>query len=84
MIHQWKKAFLDGAVEIFELGSTKAPQVDKDTLRTLHAKIGDLSVGAQCQLLSIYQKPNTSKPTKGHKSDPYLLGGLWVERPKQF
>lgn len=33
--------------------------------------------------MPIYQKPNTSRPTKGHKTYPYLLGGLRIERPKQ-
>nr|WP_254216577.1 IS3 family transposase [Tabrizicola sp. TH137] len=179
MIHQWKKALLDGAAEIFERGGRKAPEVDEDTVRALHAKIGELavangffvtkaqaldrevrrgmieknhpslSVGAQCRLLSIsrssfyyapqgetamnldlmllidkqfldmpfygvrqmtwhlqneghavnqkrirrlmrlmclmpiYQKPDTSRPAKGHKTYPYLLGGLRVERPNQ-
>ena len=35
------------------------------------------------RLMPIYQKPNTSKPAKGHKSYPYLLGGLRVDRPGQ-
>ena len=34
-------------------------------------------------LMPIYQKPNTSKPAKGHKIWPYLLRGLRVERPNQ-
>lgn len=34
-------------------------------------------------LAPIYQKPNTSKPAKGHKTYPYLLRGLRVERPNQ-
>ena len=34
-------------------------------------------------LMPIYQKPDTSKPAKGHKTYPYLLGGLRVERPNQ-
>ena len=33
--------------------------------------------------LPIYQKPNTSKPAKGHKTYPYLLGGLRIDRPNQ-
>ena len=32
-------------------------------------------------LMPIYQKPNTSKPAKGHKTYPYLLRGLRIERP---
>jgi putative transposase len=34
-------------------------------------------------LMPIYQAPNTSKPAKGHKTYPYLLRGLRVERPDQ-
>ena len=34
-------------------------------------------------LLPIYQKPNTSKPAKGHKTCPYLLAGLRIHRPNQ-
>ena len=34
-------------------------------------------------LMPIYQKPNTSRPTKGHKTYPYLLRGLRVDRPNQ-
>jgi len=35
------------------------------------------------RLMPIYQKPDTSKPAKRHKTYPYLLGGLRVERPNQ-
>ena len=34
-------------------------------------------------LMPIYQKPNTSKPAKGHKTYSYLLKGLRVTRPNQ-
>lgn len=34
-------------------------------------------------LMPIYQKPNTSKAAKGHKTYPYLLRGLRVDRPNQ-
>jgi len=34
-------------------------------------------------LMPIYQKPNTSKAAKGHKTYPYLLRGLRVNRPNQ-
>ena len=30
------------------------------------------------RLMPIYQKPDTSRPTKGLKTYPYLLGGLRV------
>ena len=35
------------------------------------------------RLMPIYQKPNTSKPAKGYKTHPYLLGGLRIDRPNQ-
>ncbi len=34
-------------------------------------------------LMPIYRKPNTSKPAKGHKTYPYLLRRLRVDRPNQ-
>ena len=34
-------------------------------------------------LMPIHQKPNTSRPAKGHKTDPYLLRDLRVCRPNQ-
>lgn len=33
------------------------------------------------RLMPIYQKPDTSRPVKGRKTYPYLLGGLQVDRP---
>ena len=44
MIRQWKKALLDGAADIFERGTKKTAEVDEDTVRCLHAKIGELAV----------------------------------------
>jgi putative transposase len=35
------------------------------------------------RLMPIYQKPDTSRPAKGHKTYPYLLGGLRMDRPNQ-
>jgi putative transposase len=35
------------------------------------------------RLMPIHQKPDTSRPAKGHKTYPYLLGGLRVDRPNQ-
>ena len=34
-------------------------------------------------LTPIYQKPDTSRPTKGHKTYHYLLKGLRMDRPNQ-
>ena len=45
MIHQWKKALLEGAAGIFERGGKVAvTEIDEDTVRDLHAKIGELAV----------------------------------------
>ena len=45
MIHQWKKALLEGAPELFERGSSaKEPVVDEARVKALHAKIGELAV----------------------------------------
>ena len=45
MIHQWKKALLEGASGVFERGaSSKTAEVDAETVKTLHAKIGELTV----------------------------------------
>ncbi|WP_442583664.1 IS3 family transposase [Mesorhizobium sp. ASY16-5R] len=187
MIHQWKKALLDGAADIFEWGGkktaestrtlsgrcmrrsenwpsptmlrrvtcpcfdvTKAQALGREMRRGMIERNHPvLSVGAQCRLLSIsrssfyyepqgesetnlalmllidkqfletpfygvqqmtwhlrneghavnvkrvrrlmrlmrlmpiFQKPDTSRPAKGHKTYPYLLGGLRIERPNQ-
>ncbi|WP_299823271.1 transposase [uncultured Jannaschia sp.] len=38
LIHQWKKALLEGASGMFEKGPTsKAPEVHAETVRELHA-----------------------------------------------
>src|SRR5438045_9647687 len=34
-------------------------------------------------LVAIYRRPNTSKPAPAHKSYPYLLGGISIERVNQ-
>ena len=60
MIHQWKKSLLDGAADIFERGSKKsAVEVDEETVRSLHAKIGELAVAND--FLSRKLKPWTGK-----------------------
>ena len=42
---QWKKALLEGASGVFEKGAAgKAPEVDEETVKELHAKIGELAV----------------------------------------
>jgi putative transposase len=49
-------------------------EVGRRHLRTLMRRIG---------IEAIYRRPNTSKPTPGHRIYPYLLRGLAVTRPNQ-
>ena len=45
MIHQWKKALLDGAADIFQRGRAGVePEADAARLKNLHVKIGELTV----------------------------------------
>jgi transposase len=72
MIHQWSEplsaigprtmasALLDGAADIFERGGRKpVAEVDEETVRSLHAKIGELAVAND--FLSRKLKPWTGK-----------------------
>lgn len=45
MVHQWKKALLEGATDIFQRGrSHTEPEADAAQVKELHAKIGELTV----------------------------------------
>ncbi|QRZ12940.1 transposase [Paracoccus methylovorus] len=59
MIHQWKKALLEGASGIVEHGGKKKAEVDEETVRSQHAKIGELVVAND--FLSRKLKPWTGK-----------------------
>jgi transposase len=61
MIDQWKKAPLEGAAGIFERGGQAAAtaEIAEETVRDLHAKIGELSVAND--FLSRKLKPWTGK-----------------------
>ena len=71
MIHQWSEplcaigsrtmasALLEGAADIFERGGKRAPEIDEDTVRSLHARIGELAVAND--FLSRKFKPWTGK-----------------------
>ena len=61
MIHLWKKALLEGAAGIFERGgkSAVAAEIAEDTVRDLHAKIGELAVAND--FLARRLKPWTAK-----------------------
>ena len=44
MIHQWKRALLEGASGVFERGARKRPGIDEEQVKELPAKIGELAV----------------------------------------
>ena len=44
MIHQWKRALLEGASGVFERGGREKPEIDEEQVKELHAKIGELAV----------------------------------------
>ncbi len=44
LIHQWKRALLEGASGVFERGGKKTAEVDEAQMKELHAKIGGLAV----------------------------------------
>lgn len=44
MIHSWKRALLEGASGVFERGGKRAPEIDEEQVKELHAKIGELAV----------------------------------------
>ncbi len=44
MIHQWKRALLEGASGVFERGGRKKPAINEEQVKELHAKIGELAV----------------------------------------
>ena len=61
MIHQWKKSLLGGAAGIFERGAKAVATagIAEDTVRDLHAKIGELAVANDFLLRKL--KPWTGK-----------------------
>jgi transposase-like protein len=59
MFHTWKRALLEGASGVFERGGKKAPEIDEEQVKALHAKIGELAVAND--FLSRKLKPWTGK-----------------------
>ena len=58
----------------------------RDLLRGEGVTVGRdqvVSMMRRMGIVAIYRRPNTSKPSPGHKSYPYLLRGLMVDRPNQ-
>ena len=44
MIHQWKRALLEGASGVFERGGRKNPEINEEKVKELYAKIGELAM----------------------------------------
>jgi putative transposase len=58
----------------------------RDLLRTEDIVIGREKVATFMRRMGIeavYRRPNTSKPTPGHKIYPYLLRGQLIDRPTE-
>ena len=58
----------------------------RDLLRGEGVAIGREMVRTMMRRMCIealYRRPNTSKPSPGHRIYPYLLRGLAIERPNQ-
>ncbi|MGB3555037.1 MAG: transposase, partial [Jannaschia sp.] len=59
LIHQWKRALLEGASGVLEKGAaSRAQEVDAETVRELHAKIGELAVAND--------RSGLARPHRGH------------------
>src|SRR3954471_21256024 len=74
-------------IDEFDLDSPyRVSRILRFLLRGEDIAIGRERVAAMMRrmgLEALYRRPNTSKPTDGHKVYPYLLRGLPVERPNQ-
>ena len=44
MLHQSKRALLEGVSGVFERGDRKTPAVDDEQVKDFHSEIGDLAV----------------------------------------
>ena len=70
MIHQWKRSLLEGAAGIFERGgkAAMAAEVAEETVRDLHAKIGELAVANDfCHESS---SPGSESETRDGREEP--------------
>ena len=63
-----------GSRMLRDLMTAEGFQVGRRHVATLMKRMG---------IQAVYRKPNTSKPTPGHKIYPYLLRDLSVTRPNQ-
>ena len=81
-ITQGRRQLLEGANGVFESKGGSAPAEAVDP-KTLHAKIGELTLLKKMAIEAIYQTPNTSKAAAGHKIYPYRLRKPPIVRPNQ-
>ena len=63
-----------GARKIAALLKSQGRQVNRKRVRRLMRLMG---------IKAIYRRPRTSTPAPGHKTYPYLLGGMEITRPNQ-
>jgi transposase len=79
-IYAWNKHLLDQAARAFESGNGASAMerephaLNRKRVQRLMRKMGIAALGP---------KPRTSKPSPGHKTFPYLLRGLAIDRPNQ-
>lgn len=64
MPHQWKKALLEGTSDIFKRGGKEKAEVDEETVRSLHAKIGELAVANV-----FFQESSSPGPAREARND---------------
>jgi len=80
MIHQWKRALLEGASGVFERGGRKAPEVDEEPVKDLHAKIGELAVANDF----LARSPTPAKPQRGTRFTPTCYAAFALIGPIRF
>ena len=71
MIHQWKRALLEGASGVFERGSRKAPVIDEDQVRDRKRREGHAG-GATCS--APLGQHNRSRQTRHVSREPLHQG----------
>ena len=59
------------------------PEAELAIMRRIDPLHLDYPFAGSRMLRDLLRRPNTSKPADGHKSYPYLLRGLVIERPNQ-
>ncbi len=85
MIYQWKKTLLEGAPDLFERGGKKkAAEVDEETVRELHAKVGELAVAndATPLILTIPARLRRAGMENAHGGRRRIRAGQDRHRPR--